>query len=279
MHLATLLLSRLLALDSITLGRLVLDMDYPEQDFHDSPSLTLPASEVIVKRQALLSDSRYENSGAKAKLSLAYLLGTHAGFNVGKENRLEASEVTTYGLKNSSDKFETLCTDAQTRKWLEKVVGKGRSVYMIVGYETLLQGTLSYKTSKSAAFDAEALVPLSGTPLDPAVGAGVSGNRGRETQVKALDEQVHAVRYRKIDFGWFRSRDLDKASLEKGSRWKIYWGTRDEDYSDEEDDEDVLEASVGLFPTDEDFKNTRVWHEISDPDGMNHSFIISSNIE
>jgi hypothetical protein len=64
-----------------------------------------------------------------------------------------------------------------------------------------------------------------------------------------MKKQIRAIQYRKVDFEWFRSRDLDRASLEKSSRWKIYWGTRDEEYSgDEEDADDVLEAKLmGVF--------------------------------
>jgi hypothetical protein len=70
-----------------------------------------------------------------------------------------------------------------------------------------------------------------------------------------MEEQVCAVQYRKVDFEWFRSRDLDRASLEKGCRWKIYWGTSDEEYSgDEEDADDVLEAKLMGSLNAEDMK-------------------------
>jgi hypothetical protein len=70
-----------------------------------------------------------------------------------------------------------------------------------------------------------------------------------------MEEQVCAVEYRKVDFEWFRSRDLDKASSENGHRWKIYWATRDEDFSGgAEDADDVLVANLMGSLTEKDLK-------------------------
>jgi hypothetical protein len=249
--------SRLLALDAVRLGRLVLNVDSPEQDFHDSPALRLEPSDASVKRQASLVDIRSGSGGAELNATLAYLLHAHTKVDVSGEEQLKASTTITHQLKNSMDVFSTICADIGTRKWFEKILGKGRKIYMIVGYQTISHGVLSYTKSIGASAGMSVDVPVTGTPLDPSVGGGISGNTRREVHVQALDEQVYAVQYRKVEFEWLRSRDLDKASLEKGTRWKVYWGTRDEDLSDEEGDDasDVLESHLTDFVADKDLYN------------------------
>jgi hypothetical protein len=56
----------------------------------------------------------------------------------------------------------------------------------------------------------------------------------------AVGEQVCTVQYRKVRFKWFSSSDLDKTSLEKNSRWKVYWNVRGQ----ENGTNDVVEADL-----------------------------------
>jgi hypothetical protein len=56
----------------------------------------------------------------------------------------------------------------------------------------------------------------------------------------AAGEQVYAVQYRKIRFKWHSSRDLNPATLEKGSRWVVHGGV----VRGQVGTNDVLEASV-----------------------------------
>jgi len=89
---STVISRRLLALDAVSLGRLVLNLDSPEQDFHQSPSLALEPTDILVKRQSFLEDVRYNHSTAKLIVSLAYLLDNEAGFGISKEDRLKSSD-------------------------------------------------------------------------------------------------------------------------------------------------------------------------------------------
>jgi hypothetical protein len=56
----------------------------------------------------------------------------------------------------------------------------------------------------------------------------------------AAGEQIHAVQYRKVRFRWFSSRDLDRATLEKGNRWKVHGSLRGQEVGTN----DVLEAAI-----------------------------------
>jgi hypothetical protein len=277
---STVISQRLLALDAVSLGRLVLNLDSPEQDYHESPSLKLVPSDIVIKRQSFFEDVRYHHGGAKLTLSLAWLLDNEAGCDVTKEDRLKASTITTHQLKNSMEKFAAMCTDVHTRKWFERILGKGRKVYMIVGFETLTDGVFERKKSFSMSTGISAAIAATGTPLDPTAGAEISGGRGCEVRIHAMEEQVCAVQYRKVDFEWFRSRDLDKSSLEKGHRWKVYWATRDEDFSgDEEDADDVLVANLMGSLTDKDLKKGMERVVVSDEEEVLYRPLDSSTFE
>ena len=56
----------------------------------------------------------------------------------------------------------------------------------------------------------------------------------------AEGEQVSAVQYRKVQFKWYLSRDLDRAALEKGSRWKVHSSLRGQEIGTN----DVVEAII-----------------------------------
>ena len=56
----------------------------------------------------------------------------------------------------------------------------------------------------------------------------------------AVGEQIYAVQYRKFRFRWFSSRDLDRAALEKGNRWKVHGSLRGQEVGTN----DVVEATI-----------------------------------
>jgi hypothetical protein len=64
----------------------VLNLDSPEQDYHESPSLKSEPSDIVIKRQSFFEDVRYHHGGAKLTLSLAWLLDNEAGCDVTKED-------------------------------------------------------------------------------------------------------------------------------------------------------------------------------------------------
>jgi hypothetical protein len=46
---STVISQGLLALDAVSLGRLVLNLDSPEQDYHESPLLKLKLCDIVIK--------------------------------------------------------------------------------------------------------------------------------------------------------------------------------------------------------------------------------------
>lgn len=63
--------------------------------------------------------------------------------------------------------------------------------------------------------------PLSHTTMDPVVNVAITNLRGIQRRFVALGEHVCAVQYCKVCFRCFSSSDLNKAFLERESRWKM----------------------------------------------------------
>ena len=59
----------------------------------------------------------------------------------------------------------------------------------------------------------------------------------------ASGEHIFAIQYRKIQFSWFFSRDIEGVSLQ-GNRWKVCWGATRTLEEEEEEEENVLEAAA-----------------------------------
>ena len=250
--------NRLLARDAVDLGRLVLDLNSPEQDYFD-PKFPIDPEAIIVRQQLNFSEILQHTCGSKLHGFLTTILTMSFSKQDEKHLSIYSLRNTTYQLKNSSNVFERICEIDLAKKWIEKAIGRGWSVYMVVGIQTLLDAELSERDVKANERAIDATLPISSVvgasagipmPLTNFLGAGGgaswSENGGTLANFIADGEQVYAVQYRKINFLWYSSKKLDNATLEKGNRWKVYWlrSGGDEDEVDDEDDEDVVEAEV-----------------------------------
>jgi hypothetical protein len=92
----------------------------------------------------------------------------------------------------------------------------------------------------SEAASATGAVVMVGNLADPAVTIQRQGDHGLRKQFVAPGEQVYAVQYRKVKFKWYSSRDLDRAALEKGSRWMVHGTVRGQEVGTN----DVVEATI-----------------------------------
>lgn len=109
--------------------------------------------------------------------------------------------------------------------------------------------------------------PLGGGVLGSSVGNVREVNNRAECTFVGPGEQVYAIQYRKLRFGWFSSRKIEKSKLERDNRWKIFWSPDIRGGTDEDDGEDdVVEVDL----TDEldlEFNDVYV-----DEDGMELMF-------
>jgi hypothetical protein len=106
------------------------------------------------------------------------------------------------------------------------------------GKATDFQAKVQLPVSEAAS--ATGAVVMVGNLADPAVTIQRQGDHGLRKQFVAPGEQVYAVQYRKVKFKWYSSRDLDRAALEKGSRWMVHGTVRGQEVGTN----DVVEATI-----------------------------------
>lgn len=227
---------RLLARESVKLGRFVVNPDEPHQDYFDPPLEAPPES--IQSVQVSLTEFQRDGAGFEAGASL----DPFAGASHAKRNKSQAeistakSEVQQLG--NSRAWFREALQHQGTRSWFEEMIYAGEDIYLIVGFQTVRDAQLSRKAASSSKHDAKLRAPiaeaLAATGLvltfalsaDPEIkmsSVETTLDGGKHT---APGEQINAIQYRKAKFKWYSSRNLDLAQLERGSMWKMKWTFR-----------------------------------------------------
>ncbi|KAF8252037.1 hypothetical protein K440DRAFT_658308 [Wilcoxina mikolae CBS 423.85] len=218
-----------LAPDAVELGRLVLNAEYPEQDFYRPE----PVAEdcITLVRLESFQDSLARSEGSRFHAFLTRLLSVSFGIQDDSKTVVQSVICKTYQLKNSGAYFRNICKADETREWLEEVMQSGNDVYLVVGIKTLTDARITQSQQRSKTGRGGVEIPLG--QLTAAVttvvghgGFGVGGSRTSDIEKTAAfvvpGEQVYAVQYRRVQFAWYSRRDIDKASLENGNRWKVY---------------------------------------------------------
>lgn len=241
---------RLLARDSVKLGRFVANPDDPHQDYFDPPLESPPES--IQSVQVSLTQFQQDGAGAEMGASLDPIVGvSHANHSQNQAGITTAkSEVQQLG--NSRAWFRDALQRQETRNWFEEMIRAGEDIYLIVGFQTVCDAQLSRETASSKARAAKLRAPvaavLAATGLvftfalsaDPEIKTSAIETRLDEGTYTALGEQISAVQYRKAKFKWYSSRNFDLAQLEKGSTWKMNWSFRGQ----ESEVNDVVEPQL-----------------------------------
>jgi len=246
--------ARVLSPVSIRLGRLILEIKNPQQDFHD-PFPGRPTEEDFAAES--LRDWETTNVISKNKKLQSYLSDALNAFGGTRETivtKVKTHEATTHELLNSGSWFNNACQDAETRAWIEKAIDEDSDVYLIVGTLVVRDATVSRtvlsrtQSGLGMGLSANALSP--GVAVDTAINlaTGVNCRRdtsyGQMTVFQGAGDQIIGFRYRKLKFKWFRSRSISSSFLEQGTRWKSDCVTRGEDAGEEdpEDVEDIVDA-------------------------------------
>lgn len=237
----TLLLDQLLPADSVALGRLVLSIRYPDQDYYESETL------LSLEDRATISCQRVENfmhaaSSARTSGFHAFLSSLLTGArNTHDDTKIDISAAVcvTRQLQNSAKVFQLLFdTESGVKAWLERAVRRREDVFLVTGIKTVTNATVSIEKSKGSdsqasvqipttlAASAAAGVPIFGDALDIGTGVGASRNAAERTSFVAPGEQVFAIQYRRIRFARFKEINSENARLEEGVRWKMLLGTR-----------------------------------------------------
>lgn len=154
------LLGNLLPLDSVQLGRLVLNAKDPGQDFIDPLGLQSDNSKFS---QTSRRDFKETHRFSRASKLRPYL---NSAFSISYERQkngvaiLSAPEATIHGLNNSGAWFEEACGQDETREFLQNAIDNRDNVYLVVGFRTVRDGSLINGTTWKKGQLAKGEVPV-----------------------------------------------------------------------------------------------------------------------
>ncbi|KAH7010940.1 hypothetical protein B0J12DRAFT_706060 [Macrophomina phaseolina] len=240
----TLLLDQLLPADSVTLGRLVLSVRYPEQDFYEANDAPVTCGETAISTQRAerFTHAASTTKGGGAHAFLTSLLSGARNAHDSTHVELSAALCVTRQLADSAAFFRRLVERGDAQAWLERAAGRRQPVFLVTGIKTVTDATVSAEQATRADARADLQLPgtlaaaaataggglplLAGDALDLKAGASVSRSAEERTAFAAPGERVFAVQYRRIRFRWFHDLQLEQARLEEGVRWKVFLGMR-----------------------------------------------------
>lgn len=228
------------ALDSVQLGRFVLNPKKPNTDFIDPLADRLAPTEFLKEVQTNFEETRRFSRSSNIRPYLSNILSISYEKQNDSSATLRAPQATSYDLKCSGAWLRLACAEPKIVQFLETAFDREQTVYLVVGFRTVENGIRAV-SMKDPGIRYEASVRratgLAGASL--AVNIPTSGIRSSY----GAGEQIFAVLYRKVKFTWLSSKSTPDMSLELGHRWLPIWdwrGLEDEDV----DEDDILEATL-----------------------------------
>lgn len=259
---SSVLLDSLLPVEAVGLGRLVLNVRFPNQDYCE-PDEPPVADGIVTQRLENFDYSSEQGDASSIQLILSTLLSGTRGSENGSSIDLSSFICISRQLQNSGQFFEKFCALGKTRAWLERAIRRRKNVFLVTGTKTVTDARIGTTERTGTSSEVNFQVPTSlltaaaGLPLpDGLLDVGAGGKRSADNSEKhsflAPGEQVFAVQYRKVRVSWLSNRDVDHACLESGNRWKVYLGGRGE----EGEVENIVDIEVGDYIQREDLAET-----------------------
>jgi len=201
---------RFLNWDEVALGRLVLDLRHPEQDFcpHTVP---LAPEEISIFPFEEIKPILNHRGVCRSSALLAKLISGLFPNNGSVEYVARRSIV--YKLLNSGAFFDRLTKGEAIKRWLESIYRRSY-VYLAVSIHSIVLSVIGDKSNDLA-------------------------NTVLTTRQLSPGDRIIGVQYRKLQFRSFNSRTDPTATLNCG-RWKKY----NRDNVSRGDEDDILEASL-----------------------------------
>lgn len=246
--------------DAVKLGRFVVNPAEPHQDYLD-PSCQYEPEVVqrLFSQYAALDDVSKER---KSKFELGKIVSSVL---LGQKSNVVATKTNTsavYQLANSRRWFESTLKNERDRQWLNGVIGGGDDIYVIVGYQTMADAGATNDVGQASNISTALQIPgpetaaalagpvaVIGDLVTPALNVKIGTEGLFRRSFIAPGTQICAIQYRQVHFKWYLRKDLDQASLEKGSRWVVHGRLRGQAKKEEAvveptffDSEDELEG-------------------------------------
>jgi len=236
--------------DSVKLGRFITNVEHPHQNYHDPPSANQPS--VLVSLRDSYTGEHHTASNSGFGSSLTSLISAGFSKRAKTKIRVATDHVKTYTLDNSDFWFEEATGLEATRVWFERAFDRDHDVYMIVGFHTVTNASISQDSIDGKNAAAQINVPASlflatagvitplGNAIDPNVSVHRQGLDKEQSQFVAPGEQVCALEYRKVCHRWLSSKRVDKSRLSKVCHWPPVERSRDE----EDGEDDIVEVEL-----------------------------------
>lgn len=236
--------------DSVKLGRFITNIEHPHQNYHDPPSANQPG--VLVSLRDSYTGEHHTASKSSFGSTLTSLISAGFSNRAKTKIRIATEQVKTYSLDNSDFWFEEATRLEATRTWIERAIDRGHDIYMIVGFHTVTNASISQDSIDGKNAAAQINVPASlslaaagvitplGNTIDPGVSVHRQGLDREQSHFVAPGEQVCALEYRKVCHRWLSSKHVDKSRLSKVCHWPSVERSRDE----EDGEEDIVEVEL-----------------------------------
>ncbi|KAJ5281476.1 nucleoside phosphorylase domain-containing protein [Penicillium angulare] len=197
-------------------GSLTTDTLFPRQNFHALPKSPAPGQLAII-HQSIPHSIRLDAPGYTSLFSGGSSKGQNASDT---DDTITVDRSSSCTLNNSSDWFEAMSKQRKARQWIERQMGRSNEkIYLIVGFRSMWH-----------------------RDIDITLTADNSDNSSIQS---CIGEAVYAVQYRLLKFKWYRRKDIDSASLQKGNCWQsLYTDRGDDDDEDADEAEDYLEVTL-----------------------------------
>jgi hypothetical protein len=234
--------------DSVKLGRLVIDVKEPCKGYLDPVPA---ATDVSVIRHPQCTDSERGAANNNFASSLIQLSEVARSRRTGKATRVTTGDLVTYQLQSPEEWFRNAIKEETVRLWMEDGIKAGSDVYLVAGYHTMLhpevfdQHQILHGTSQlphrrdSDAHGSASRIPEDGGSLEGASDSDLA-KQGFQKVLVASGEQVCALQIRKVQFELLSSSKLGSVGLDEDNTWKVSWGAR----SQQDGLDDVLSATL-----------------------------------
>lgn len=198
------------------IGSLTTDTLWPRQNFHALPGGPVSDQLALVQR-SVPHEITLSVPGYTKLFSNASSKGDD-----GHENShiITVDRSSSCTLNNSSDWFEEMSSQKKTRQWIEKQLNRSKEIiYLVVGFRSMWHRDIDISSSAD------------------------DSDSDSKTQ-SCVGEVVYAVQYRQLKFKWYRRKDIDSASLQKGNCWQSMYTARGDYGEDPDEAEDFLEVTL-----------------------------------
>jgi nucleoside phosphorylase len=213
------------------LGRLVLNLDDPGQDYCPRIPFDVSPDEISVKNFQAITESFSSKKGSGFAEKIRTFFRGHENQSQSPPFDLTARGAVTQQLLNSGAFFDRLIQDKEIRCWIERLQGK-KDPYLIVGIHALLNFEVTVNLGN------ESLLPNS-----------ISASQSERPTKKFLapGDRIIGVQYRRLRIEGHSSSSIDSSFLDETTRWRKYYNL-DFPRTAEDLDVDILEARLDEAP-------------------------------